>query len=370
MKSTVVFLLFSIVLLSPVLVQARNIAPQTDGPRLTCRAALLMDLHSGQVLWEKNGYVRRAPASTTKIVTAYMGIMEAKPHQVIKVSQKAAWTEGSRLHIVAGSKYYLKDLLTGLMMRSGNDAAVAIAEGLAGDVPHFAHRMNVLVQRLGAFNSHFENPNGLPAKGHYSSAMDLATITHIALQDARFRAIVSQKSAQVHSLDGRIRMVNNTNRLLWTYPGAIGVKTGTTRAAGRCLVSAAERQGFGLVAVVLKAADRWGDSERLLDYGYSHFQAIQRLQAGEIVAHVPVNLGPQKSVEAVVEHALYHVVPKNAQQIRVQINLPAQLLAPVHKGDRIGSATLMVDGLAVARTPILANNSAIKRSWWQRFFKI
>ncbi len=238
-------------------------------PALTAEAAILMDYQSGEIIYSKNAYESRPPASLTKVMTTILAI-EHQPDlsYVATVSPLAAATEESRINLRAGEQITLENLLYGALLKSGNDACVAIAENIALDEEDFIWRMNLKAQLLGCIGTSFENTNGLPNDHHQSCAYDLAVITRYALQNDTFSEIVQTPYKTIHWVGQRTVQIKNTNRLLQFYPGAIGVKTGTTNKAGQCLIAAAEREGHCLIAVVLKSQNRFLDATNLLDYGF------------------------------------------------------------------------------------------------------
>ncbi len=240
-----------------------------NAPTVTADAAVLMDACTGQILYDKNAGLRMPPASTTKIMTALLALEGGELGQVVTVSPEAASVGEASLELRAGEKLTLEELLYGAMLRSGNDACVAIAEHIAGTESNFVLLMNQKAKMIGANDTGFKNTNGLPAAGHYSTARDLAVITCYALKNPTFQKIVSTRG----KLIGRQgeRYLNNTNRLLWSYAWANGVKTGTTNEAGHCLVASARRGDTQLISVVLHSDDRWADSIKLLDYGFDSF---------------------------------------------------------------------------------------------------
>jgi D-alanyl-D-alanine carboxypeptidase (penicillin-binding protein 5/6) len=323
-------------------------------PPLGSASAVLMDPVSGRVLYEHAGFVRRPPASTTKILTAYLAIRGGRLERVVTVSRRAARTGGSRMHLREGERLSVRALLTGLLLRSGNDAAVALAEARDGSVERFALRMNRTARALGARGSHFENPNGLPDVRHYTTAYDLARIARAALTLPTFRALVATPEARVTDEDGRVFDMRNTNRLLEILPGADGVKTGTTNAAGRCLVSSATRGGFALLAVVLRSPDRWGESAALLNWGFRAFVPVQSALPSPLT-RVAVRARPGRLVAVALAAPLEAAVPRAlARAVRTRVWLPPSLApADARPGVRVGVAALMVDGRTVARAAIL-----------------
>lgn len=238
-------------------------------PAVTAEAAVVMDMDTGQVLYGKAEHERRPPASLTKVMTGYLAAKQPNLQQTVTVSAEAAATGESSLDLKEGDQLAFADLLHGALMKSANDACVALAEQIAGSEAAFVHNMNLQACLLGCANTNFCNTNGLPAKNHYSSAYDLAVMTRAAMQNETFAQIVQQQKYMVRWLDGRQLLVHNTNRLLREYPGAIGVKTGTTNEAGQCLIAVAEKAGNRIIVVVLKSKNRFLDAVRLLDYGLS-----------------------------------------------------------------------------------------------------
>jgi D-alanyl-D-alanine carboxypeptidase (penicillin-binding protein 5/6) len=236
--------------------------------RVTADGAILIDGETGQVLFEKQGFKIRPPASTTKIITAVLGLENADPKDVVVVSEKAGRTPGSSIYLHPGEQISLGELVEGALVRSGNDACVAIAEHLAGSEEHFAHWMSLKAFALGARNSEFINSNGLTHKKHLTTPYDLAQMARYGLKNQTFSAIVKQRTAYLER-QGWPKQINNTNRLLWSYPFADVVKTGTTNAAGQCLVASATKGKKKLIAVVLHSDDRFGDCSRLLEYGFN-----------------------------------------------------------------------------------------------------
>lgn len=337
-------------------------------PQVSSRAALLMDARTGQVLWEENGYMRRAPASTTKILTAYLALRQGRMTDPVTVSVRAAATPGSRMHLVAGEVYLLRDLLTGLLLRSGNDAAEAIAEHLGGgDSRRFIAGMNAAAYRLGALNTRFENPHGLTATGHYSSAYDLALLARAAFGDPRFARRVGTRETVLETPRGK-RQLHNTNALLGSFPGADGVKTGTTDAAGNCLVASATRSGWRLIAVVLKSRDRYGDAARILSYGFDRFQPLAMARSGQVLARVRV--GRQEIVVPLAaRHPLLWVASReDAARARLVLRVPPWVPAPLQAGRPLGVALLQTGDVPVARTELMPAFS-VTEHWWEGWFR-
>lgn len=239
-------------------------------PSIGAEAAVLMVAKPRRVLFEKNQYSIMYPASTTKMMTLLTALERGNLSSTVTVSPRAAGCEGSSLELKSGDKLTLKDMLYGMMLVSGNDASEAVAEHIAGSVPAFVDMMNARVQRMGLLSTHFSNPHGLPdPANHYTTAYDLANLTAYAYQNAEFVRIVSTPEYPVNFRSrGLAERVANTNKLLKSYPGANGVKTGYTEAAGECLVAAAKRRDVQLIVVILNSETRWEDAAKLLDYGF------------------------------------------------------------------------------------------------------
>lgn len=303
--------------------------PDASPPIVSARAAVLMAARTGQILYEKDAFQEMDPASLTKMMTALVVIDHGHLRREVTVSARAAFVEGSKLHIRPGQRYTVEDLLRGLLLRSGNDAAIALAEADAGSVRRFVDEMNRRAPTVGAFNTAFQNPNGLTAPGHYSTAYDLARIARAALARPLFRALVAQKEGQIRELSsGTTRTIRTTNRLLYEFPGGDGIKTGTTQAAGRCLAASATRDGQQLIAVVLKSQHRWKDARDLLDWGFQRFETRAVFRPGQRIADVPVIGGVTPSVPLVATRGLWATLPRGLRPPTVDA-FPRPLAAPV-----------------------------------------
>jgi D-alanyl-D-alanine carboxypeptidase (penicillin-binding protein 5/6) len=241
--------------------------------QLAAQAAVLMEARTGRILWQRNQDAHRAPASTTKILTALVVIEKNKLDEVVSVPRQAVSAEGATIPLQNGERLTVEQLLYALLLGSANDAALALAQHAGGSIARFVELMNATARSLGAQRSEFRNPTGLPQKGHLTTARDLATITRGALGKAEFRNIVSRKTEPWKSAAAQ-GALKNSNRLLEIYPGAIGVKTGQTKEAGFCLVASAARGERTLIAVMLKSTEKaiWDDATKLLDYGFENFR--------------------------------------------------------------------------------------------------
>ncbi len=245
-----------------------------SGPgNITARAAVVLDARTGEILWERDAHRQLPPASTTKILTTVLALESGRLDRSFVVSPLAAAQEPSKLGLRAGQRVRLEDLTYALMLKSANDASVVVAEGLAGSVPAFAELMNERARELGARDSHFTNPHGLPHSEHVSTPYDIAVILRHALTVPGFREVAGTRSKVIHVVGDKVRQmpVYSKNRLLSGYFVPVLGKTGYTRAAGRCFAGAAELNGHRIITVVFGAPDMWGDTRRLMAYGFSRF---------------------------------------------------------------------------------------------------
>ncbi|MFO7273593.1 MAG: D-alanyl-D-alanine carboxypeptidase family protein [Bacillota bacterium] len=341
-------------------------------PSLWAHGAILMDATTGDVLWEKNAHMRLHPASTTKVLTALIALERGDLDARVTISKRAAQTPGSSMHLREGEVHTLYDLVHGLLMLSGNDAAVAIAEAIAGSVEAFADLMNERAWRLGARNSHFVNPHGLTHPDHLSTAYDLAVITRAALQNPLLAEIVATpEKALTYEELGREVVLYNTNRLLrGGLPGADGVKTGTTAAAGACLIASATRDGQKLIAVVLNASNRWRESTALLEWGFRNFALARLGGSGEVLLHLPVRGGKRRAVPVALRDPLAVVVPRKGGALpAVQVDLLGSLRAPLREGQVVGTAWVPLPGGAQRRVDLVAAEAMPKATWLDRVYR-
>lgn len=310
-----------------------------QGLPIYASSSILIEAGSGAILFAKDPEARRAPASTTKMMTAIVAIERGKLDQVIQVSPRAAGTPGSSLWLRAGDRITLWELLKGMMLHSGNDGSMAVAEGVAGSVERFVDWMNIKAKEIGALKTSFRNPHGLRAPSHYTTAMDLALIARYGLTNKYFAELVRQKTGTLRFADRGMEMpLSNTNRLLWYLEGADGVKTGTTNEAGHCLVSSATRDGKQLIAVVLNSGDRWDDSARLLEYGFRGFSIIKAARHDRPVCRIQVQNASRSWIYLYPRRDLAVVVRKGQEPLvsikTVVFNNPIE--APLRVGRILG----------------------------------
>ncbi|SDP30772.1 D-alanyl-D-alanine carboxypeptidase family protein [Selenomonas ruminantium] len=333
--------------------------------KLTARSAIVMDAVTGTVLYERDIDARRYPASTTKMMTLIVALEHGNLNDIVTVSKNAEGVEGSTLWLVQGDKIPLGELLAGMMMHSGNDATVAVAEHIAGSVPAFVQMLNEKAGEIGAYNTHFVNPNGLPDDNHYTTAFDLAKIAAYGYSIPHFEEIVSRQEATYEWVKDPSKQLRNENQMLWLYRGGNGVKTGYTEAAGRCLVSAARRDGMQLVAVVLDSYYMWNDSIALLDYGFQNARPKNLVKKGEVVTKVDVADGRQDELELVASESLVAAekVGENGK-VEKKIEVPDEVAAPIKKGDVVGKVVCYYDGKRQGAINLLAANDVEYYSFW------
>ena len=329
--------------LALLLTAALLCAPCAASPAISAEKAVLLDALTGRVLYEKDADSRALIASTTKIMTALLVCETCDLGARVRIPAEATGIEGSSLYLQPGEVLTVQELLYGMMLHSGNDAAVALAIHCGGSVPEFVERMNVRAAELELSDTHYANPNGLDSEENYSTARDLARLSAFALQNPAFYRTVSCKTIRAGG-----RELRNHNRLLFRYDGAIGVKTGYTKAAGRILVSAAERQGRRLICVTIHAPDDWNDHTALLDFGFSAYTPKTLLTAGETVGTVPLFGGHCASVGLAAEETV--TLPLAEGEVwSLRLQVPQLVFAPVRTGDCAGSAEILIDGVPAAR---------------------
>lgn len=328
---------------------------RADAVSTSASAAILVDADSGRVLYEQNADARMLIASTTKLLTALVAIRDGDLRETVTVSPQAAGTEGSSMYLRPGEKLTLETLLYGLLLCSGNDAAVAIAEHVGGSVPAFVARMNALAKELGMDHSSFANPNGLDHEDHYSTARDMATLARAAVENETLVRIASTRRVTIGG-----RMMTNHNKLLSRMEGCIGLKTGYTRAAGRTLVSCAERNGQRLVAVTLQDGNDWADHQALYDYGFSQYPAFAAAERGETLETVPVYGGSQDTVPLAAADSFSWPL-KAGETLETRLELPLPIRAPITAGTRVGQAVFSLNGREVGRVDLLCGETILPR---------
>jgi serine-type D-Ala-D-Ala carboxypeptidase (penicillin-binding protein 5/6) len=321
--------------------------------RVTATAAILVDGRSGQVLYGRNDRLIWPPASTTKIMTALVAAQSTPLSTLITISPEVAhFREGSVAGLPEGARISLHDLLYALLLPSGNDVAIAIAEGTAGTVSAFVARMNDEAKRLGCTQTHFADPHGLYMPDHYTTAYDLAIIARAALANPTIAQVVRTKRWVFHPAGYAPRVLYNHNRLLSRYPGADGVKTGYVNEAGLTLVASATHGGHRMIAVVLHSRDMYGDSSRLLSYGFAHFRPATAAVPGERLAVVEVPDANRPVVGTVADGVTVDLSP--GETLARRVTVAGDLRLPLRRGERIGEVLVSAGGRLVRVEPLVA----------------
>lgn len=313
---------------------------------VSAQKAVLLDADTGRILYDKNMTERGLIASTTKIMTALVVCEQTNVLDRVRIPSEAVGIEGSSVYLREGEVLTVQDLLYGLMLHSGNDAAVALAIYCGGTVEDFVQLMNDKAHRLGLLNTHFDNPHGLDSPGHYSTAFDMARLAAYAMNNPIFYKTVSAKTVNVGN-----RSLRNHNKLLWRLQGADGVKTGFTKAAGRILVSSATRQGRRLIAVTMNDPNDWNDHMSLMENGFSKFQVETIVSEGDIVGYAEVAGGEAGSVALIAAEGFDYPVSDN-ESISVVLQGPGFVYAPAIQGQSAGFAYVCLGSKAVGKIPL------------------
>ncbi len=316
---------------------------------VSAASAVLYDPLSDTFLYDKNGSVKRLIASTTKIMTALTVLEEGDLDRIVEIRPEYVRVEGSSMYLKVGEKISVRELLYGLLMMSGNDAGLTLAYVYGdGEVERFVEKMNDMAKRLNLSDTSFANPHGLDHENHYSTAQDMARLAAYAMDNDAFREIVSTK---VHKSD--IRQMRNHNRLLWRVDGAVGVKTGFTKKAGRCLVSACERNGRRLIAVTLNAPRDWNDHEALYNEGYNSLTEVNLCKKDSVAFVMPVMSGYSTACNVVYsEDSSILLLPESKKHVRVVYRAPHFVYAPIVNGQSAGWAEFELNGKILARVPL------------------
>ena len=327
---------------------------------VAAKGAVLIDADSGLVLFAQNADRRLPMASTTKVMTTLLALENAKLDEMVTAGKNAAGVPGTSLYLSRGETLSMEHMLYGLMLRSGNDAAVAVAEHIAGSVSAFADMMNAKAEALGA-NAHFVNPHGLDADGHGISALGLALVMRAAMQNEAFRKITGTRRKIIPWVGNEYsRVLENKNKLLKTYDGATGGKTGYTGKAGRCLVFSAKRDGLSLIGAVLNCPTWFDTATTLLDYGFENYRSESALETGQPVDAVTVKGGVSELVNAIADGPLRTAVPIGTA-VRIVRDLPRAIEAPIRAGQPLGTARIMTGDRVLAECRLVAATDIQKR---------
>jgi D-alanyl-D-alanine carboxypeptidase len=363
--TTFVLIIIMLVLAIPYKIKAvdNNKNSTNKNIYVDARCAIALDSKSKVVLYEKNAYELVPMASTTKIMTALVALKYGDLDRKIEISSKSANMRGSTVGYKKGEKISLKELIYGLMLRSGNDAAIAIAEGMGGSVGGFAKLMNEYAGEIGILNTHFETPHGLDSDEHYSTAYDLAIVTSKAKENKIFNQIVSSKDVNGESY-GFTRSYHNINKILYQLPEADGVKTGYTGKAGKCLVTSAKVQGNDVIVVVLNCTPRWKETIKIYDYVNKNYEFKKMFSKGESAAEVVLDKDILK-----LQYKDDVVIPiKASAEYTVKIIKPEKINHSINKGDRVGRLDVYADGRLIYSDSLEAMNNIKVRKLHRWFF--
>lgn len=339
-------------------------------PSVSAVSAILMNADTGEILYEKNAHEKRAIASTTKILTALLTILSGELDKSFTVDSCAIRVEGTSMGLREGDIVTRRALLYGMLLPSGNDAANAAAVSISGSTEAFAEKMNSFAKAIGMNESNFVTPSGLDAQGHYSTAYDMALLTRYALENEIFAEICALSQAKVSFGNPPYeRTLYNSNKMLWRYDGATGVKTGFTDNARRCLVSSAERDGERLICVTLNAPDDWNDHTKLLDYGFRLLQCVEPDLSGLFVDVVGAPL--QKARVIPSDRLFVGVTEAQSSEVSVDVRLVSFVYSGASAGEKVGTATLHCGGVALATVDLLLQEDVPRQeqslNFWEGF---
>ena len=310
-------------------------------PEVSAKAAALYEPKTKRFLYLKNADQRLSMASTTKIMTALIALETLTKDEIIEIDERATGIEGSSIYLKPGESMSVKDLVYALLLGSANDAAAALAYRISGGIEEFSALMNERAAELGLKDTNFKNPHGLDAEDHYTTARELALLAAAALQNDDFKEIAGTYKKELESSEIP-RIVVNHNKLLKSYEGCIGVKTGYTKRSGRSLVSAAERDGLTMISVTINAPDDWQDHRRMLDYGFSRLEARTLADPGEFSYEIPVIGGNQARVKVSNEKKLSIILEKGDSEVRSVVRLNRYYAAPIKIGEVLGTQNLNI----------------------------
>lgn len=335
---------------------------------LNGECGILIEANSGRVLYEHNAHKKQPMASTTKIMTALVALENGNLDEIVTIDKDSVGIEGSSIYLYEGEKITLEDLLYGLMLKSGNDASIAIANHIGGDVNKFVNLMNKNAKQIGANNTSFVNPHGLDDEAHYSTAYDLAIITKEAFKIEMFKKIVNTQKWVANRSNNNY--FYNKNKTLWQYDGGNGVKTGYTKRSGRCLVASANKNDVQLIAVVLNDGDWFNDCYKLFDLGFNNFFQKTIFKQGQFIDKVKVIGGNKEEITAVTKNKFVFPLKKNEEdKIKVFYNLPPKLNAPINKGDKIGEISVYLDGKLICSEKLISKENVNKLNIMQKMIR-
>lgn len=330
-------------------------------------SCVVINADTRQVIYEDNKDKMLGMASTTKIMTAILALENKNTNDLVTVSYNAQNQEGSSIYLRANEKISIENLLYGLMLNSGNDAAVAIAEGVSGDVENFVQMMNDKAREIGCENTHFENPSGLSGKEHYSTAYDMSLIMAYAMENEEFKKIASTKEYQIKG-ENTITYLKNHNKLLWKMKDFVAGKTGYTKKDGRCLVSFCERDGINLICVTLNDKTDWEDHQNLYDKGFSRIEEVEVLEKNQILATKTIK---GKKINLLSgENVLLPLLEGNKKGITCQIFLDDNINDEISQGMKIGVGKILINDFEIKSFDIISGQSVDKNKSESIFFKV
>lgn len=327
---------------------------------VSAKSAVLYQPEIDNFLYSKNADVRLPMASTTKIMTALVALENSDLNETVEVDDSAIGTEGSSAYLRQGDALTMEELLYALLLQSANDAAVAIACHICGDIEGFSALMNERACQLGLTDTHFINPHGLDDDEHYTTAKELSLIAAEALKNPSFRKIASTYK-KTFATEDRTRTYVNHNKLLRLYDGCIGVKTGFTKKSGRCLVGAAQKDGLTFITVTLDAPSDWSDHKKMLDYGFESLEKITLASGFDHMYKIPLLDGEREYLTVANPDGAEIITERAEQEIAEHVRLVKYGIAPINRGDKLGEIIYTSDGKEIARVPLVALESVNKK---------
>lgn len=345
-----------------------SVKAEADGGITSAKSMCIMECSSKRVLEEKKANMQLPMASTTKIVTAITAIENCDDlDKQFEISSQAVGTSGTSIYLRKGEVMTTRDLLYGLMLVSGNDASIAIANHVGGSTKGFVSMMNDFAKRIGANSSHFDNPHGLDSPSHYTTAKDLALITSYALENDIFREIVSTINTKITNADGKVRYLRNKNKLLTSLEGCCGVKTGFTNDAGRCLVSACERDGMRVVSVVLNCGPMFEESRSLIEKAFEKYKLYDLTKEIDLPCSVNVSEGRDNTVDIILDKSyIYPLTEKEKNNVKYEIFVQESIEAPVDKGSEVGEVKIFINNDLHFNGKLYTIKNVRRNSIWQK----
>lgn len=340
-----------------------------NGLSLSGQSYILVEENSGRVLTEKNSQLKMPIASTTKIMTALIALEKGNLDEKYEITEESTNVEGSSIYLKLGEHILFRDLIYGLMLRSGNDSAVAIANYISGSESEFVKLMNIKAKQIGANNTNFVNPHGLHDANHYSTAYDLALITRKAFSVKGFDEVSRAKTYKGTRVENNYFV--NKNKTLWEYKGGDGVKIGYTTSSGRCLVSSASKDNMRLIAVSLRAGDWFNDNYKLLDYGFENFKLYNIYDKNQLITQVTVTDGAKDKIPLVSESGFsYPLQESEKENLKLSLNVKENLRAPIIAGQVIGDIEVYLDGKLIKKDNLVAKYDIEKKSFLKKYLDI